>query len=346
MYVAPRPKAEHDPYFATRLAFGCVAALVIAVLIQSKMLVLIPALTVGLMGGMRKAFDVKKAVGGPLALIVVITFFYWLMSLVHVMPVLALAIVFLVSVMAYLIVLKTGNPIGMLILIAITLMSVMGAKSLPAMVIIKESFIEGALTALIIIPILYWVLPTKAKTPLIEHYNPDTYGYHWQRAMIRSVVLLLLLGWLYTVLDTSNMILAMAAVFSLVFPTRKHQFDEAKERSFATVIGGVLALIILGLTDWMGHLSILLTLLFLVAFFLGDRMINGRHPPMVYQFALSVMLALTLGALTNQEPVSATMLRVSLTLVGAVGAAYLSALLEIILLPQLKVDMSFSKNPE
>lgn len=89
-------------------------------------------------------------------------------------------------------------------------MSVMGAKSLPAMVIIKESFIEGALTALIIIPILYWVLPTKAKTPLIEHYNPDTYGYHWQRAMIRSVVLLLLLGWLYTVLDTSNMILAMA----------------------------------------------------------------------------------------------------------------------------------------
>lgn len=150
----------------------------------------------------------------------------------------------------------------------------------------------------------------------------------------------------HTVLDTSNMVLAMAAVFALVFPTKQHQFDEAKERSYATLLGGGLALTVLGLTDWMGHLSILAALLFLVALFLGDRMINGRQPPMVYQFALSVMIALTLGALTNQEPVAATTLRVSLTLVGAVGAAYLSALLENIFLPHLKIDTSWNKNPD
>lgn len=346
MYVAPRPKAENDPFFAARLAFACVAALIVAVLIQSKMPVLIPALTVGLMGGMRKAFDVKKAVGGPVAMIVTIHLFYWLMSLVHVMPVLALVVVFVVSVIAYLIILKTGSPMGMLLLIAITLMSVMGAKSLPAMVVIKDAFIEGGITAFILMPILYWLLPTKAQTPLVEHYVPDSYGYHWQRAMIRSLVLLMLLGWLYTVLDTSNMVLAMAAVFSLVFPTKKHQFDEAKERSYATILGGILALTVLGLTNWMGHLSILAALLFLVALFLGDRMVNGRQPPMVYQFALSVMIALTLGALTNQEPVSATTLRVSLTLVGAVGAAYLSALLETLFLPHLRIENHGLKNPD
>lgn len=75
-------------------------------------------------------------------------------------------------------------------------------------------------------------------------------------------------------------------------------------------------------------------------------MVNGRSPPMVYQFSLSVMLALTLGALTNQEPVSATLLRVTLTLIGTVGAAYLSALLEILFLPQLEVDEDLVKNPD
>lgn len=346
MYVAPRPKADNDPYFAFRLALGCVSAFIISVLIQSQMPVLLPALTVGLMGGIRKAFDVNKAVGGPLALIVVIHLFYWLMSLVHVMPVLAILLVLVISFISYVIILKTGNPIGMLLLISLTLMSVMGAKSLPAMVVIKDAFVEGAITALFVIPILYWLIPTKAKVPLKEIYVPDPHGYHWQRAIIRALVLLLLLGWLYTILDTSNLVLAMAAVFALVFPTRKHQFEEAKERSFATAVGGIFALLVLGLTNWMGHLSILLLLLFLVALFLGDRMVNGRHPPMVYQFSLSVMIALTLGALTNQEPVSATLLRVSLTLVGAVGAAYLSAMLELMFLPQLQIDETIAKNPD
>ena len=142
------------------------------------------------------------------------------------------------------------------------------------------------------------------------------------------------------------MILAMAAVFALVFPTKEHQFSEAKERSYATIIGGVLALLILSLTNVMGHLTILLGALFLAAMYLGDRMMNGRHPPMVYQFALSVTIALTVGALTNQEPVSATFLRITLTLIGAIGAAYLSALLERVFLPDLNIKPHLIKNPD
>lgn len=346
MYVAPRPKAKNDPLFAVRLALGCVCALLVAIAIQSKMPMLLPSLTVGLMAGMRKTYDIKKAVGGPLALIVIISVFYVLMSLLHVMPVLSILVVFMLSTLSYLIILKTGNPIGMLLLISLTLMSVMGAKSLPAMAVIQEGFIEGALTAFIIIPILYWLLPSVAKEPLVEEYVPDEHGYHLQRAMIRSLVMILLLAWLYTVLDTSNMILAMAAVFSLVFPTKEHQFDEAKERSMATAIGGGFALLILGLSALMGHLIILLLLIFLVALLLGDRMMHGRQPPMVNQFALSVMVALTVGGLTNQEPISSTFLRVSLTLVGAVGAAYLSALLENLFLPHFRVKALWAKNPD
>ena len=345
MYVAPRPKASDDPWFAVRLALGCSLALLIALLIRSQMPMLIPALTVGLMAGMRKAFDVTKSVGGPLMLIVTILLFYGLISVVHVMPAVAVLLVFVLSCLSYFIILKTGNPVGMLLLVCLVLMSVMGAKSLQAMAVIKGAFIEGAVVAFFLIPLLYLLLPSKAKTPLVEVYTPDPHGAHWRRAAIRSAVLMLLLVWLYTVLNTSNMIMAIAAIFALVFPTREHQFAEARERSYATVIGGVIALVILGLTDYMGHLSVLLMLIFLAGLYLGERMMHGHHPPMVYQFALSVVIALTVGSLTNQEPVSATALRITLTLTGAVGAAYLSALLERLLLPELEIAPG-QKNPD
>lgn len=345
MYVAPRPKVSDDPLFAVRLGLGCTLALVLAVLIRSQMPMLIPALTVGLMAGMRKAYDIRKGIAGPVMLIVMIHLFYGLISIVHVMPAVAVLVVFLISCLAYFIVLKTGNPVGMLLLISIVMMSVMGAKSMQAMEVIKDTFVEGALVALFLIPVMYLLLPSKAQEPLLEVYTPDPHGSHWQRAAIRSFALLLLLVWLYTVLDASNMILAIAAVFALVFPTKEHQFAEARERTYATVIGGIIALCILAVTNLMGHLSVLLALIFLAGLYLGDRMMHGHHPPMVYQFALSVVLALTVGALTNQEPVSYTLLRISLTLVGAIGAAFLSATLERLLLPELRIEAGI-KNPD
>ena len=53
--------------------------------------------------------------------------------------------------------------------------------------------------------------------------------------------------------------------------------------------------------------------------FFASKMMGGRHPPMVYQFAFSVMVAIVGGALTTQQPVDATVLRIALMLVGAVS---------------------------
>ena len=65
MYVTPRPQAEDDPLFAVRLASAAALGFLIAVVLQSPMPMLTPALTVGMMAGMRKRFDAKKAFGGP-----------------------------------------------------------------------------------------------------------------------------------------------------------------------------------------------------------------------------------------------------------------------------------------
>ncbi|EAT13658.1 hypothetical protein RED65_09709 [Oceanobacter sp. RED65] len=306
---------------------------------------LIPALTVGLLAGMRKAFDIKKALGGPISLIVCISFFHWLVSYLHVLPSVLIVVVFSISTLAYYLTLKSGNLIGMLILISVALISVMGTKSLAAMTIIRNGFIEGSITALVLIPILFWLFPSNARQPQEEIYEPDNQGHHLTRAIMRSIFMLFLLAWLYTFLDTSHITLAIAAIFTLVFPCKEHQFEEAKERSIATIIGSLLMLAILGVFSHIGHFSVLLMTTLMAALYLGHKMMEGPLPPMVYQFALSVMLALLVGALNNQVPVYASILRVALTLVGTIGSVYLYALLEQLILKDNTLSPIKSKNP-
>ncbi|MFA5496058.1 MAG: FUSC family protein [Porticoccaceae bacterium] len=333
MYVAPRPREEDDPLFAVRLASGAVIGLLVAILVQSPMPMIMPALTVGLMAGMRKAFDAKKAIGGPIAMMAMIVLFSLIVSLTRPMPAVLITIIGVFCVAAYYLILRTGNPIGMLVLIVTVLMSVMGMNSIQAMEMMRDAFVEGSCAALVTIPLLYALLPPATGERFVEVYEPAAGGYHGRRALIRGGVLLLLTLWLYTVVDASSLMLSIAAVFVMVFPTREQLFAEARERTFATLLGGGLALLIIGVFSVAAHLSILLSLVFLGCLFLASRMMAGRHPPMVYQFALSAMIALIVGALTTQAPLDATVLRVSLTLIGAVSAAFLTSLLEALLVP-------------
>ncbi|MEO8122526.1 MAG: FUSC family protein, partial [Burkholderiales bacterium] len=129
----------------------------------------------------------------------------------------------------------------------------------------------------------------------------------------------------------SNMMLAVAAIFVMVFPTRARLWDEARQRIVATLMGGALALAILGVATFSAHVVNLLILVFLTALFLGDRMVVGRQPPMVYQYALSSMVAIVGAALSAKAPLETTLLRVVLTMTGAVAAALLTGLLESLL---------------
>ena len=118
MYVAPRPHVDDDPLFAVRLSSAAVLGFVLAILLQSPMPMLPPALIVGLMAGMRKAFDPKKAVGGPVAMIAMVTVISGLVELARPMPLVLITLVGALCILSYYIILSTGNPIGMLIAIA------------------------------------------------------------------------------------------------------------------------------------------------------------------------------------------------------------------------------------
>ena len=131
MYVAPRPHPDDDPLFPLRLASGAAVGFVLAVLLQSQMPMLPPALIVGLMAGMRKSFDVKKAVGGPVAMIAMVLVISMLIDLVRPMPMVLILLVWTLCVLSYYIILATGNALGMLVAIVTVLMSVMRPMPCP-----------------------------------------------------------------------------------------------------------------------------------------------------------------------------------------------------------------------
>lgn len=332
MYVAPRPRAEDDPLFAVRLATAVALAYGIALWLRPTMPMIAPALTAGILASMRGRFDPIKAVGGPVTMALAMAVMAFVVGLLRPYPPALVLVIGVIYTLAYTLILRTGNPLGMLILVASSLMSIMGMNSVPGMQFLRDVFIEGAAVALCVIPLLYALLPPATREAAVEVYPPGIGGGFLLRGAIRGVVLLLLTYWLYTVVPESNMMMAVAAIFVMSFPTRKRRWDEARERILATVIGGGLALAILTTITFSAHVSNLLLLIFLGALLLGSRMVSGRHPPMVYQFALSSMVAIIGAALTAKVPLDTTLLRIAQTMGGAVSASLLTGLLEALLI--------------
>jgi len=130
-------------------------------------------------------------------------------------------------------------------------------------------------------------------------------------------------------MQPSDMMMAMVVAMVITFPTRTAVWSEAGQRVRATLYGGAAAIVVWTLFVFSQHLSILLGLVFLPGLYFGSKMLNGRKPSMVYQYAFSVMLSLVAGALSTQDPGYATFTRIVLTMAGAFIAAYVVALLDL-----------------
>lgn len=334
MYVAPRPTFEDDPLFALRLAVGVPSAFIAAMAFQSYLPLMFPALLTGLMAGMRKRFDPKKGLGGPVMFIGVITVLSGIVSLTSNIPIIFALTMFLIYFLSFYIIVSTGNPVGSFFAIFAVLVSAMGVFSYDVMIILRDATIEAAVFCFFAIPILYALIPARTNELIVEDYLPGHGSGHVARALIRAFVLFGLTVWFYFILDISNLIMGVAAVFALCFPTRETLFSEAIERSIATVMGGLVAFAVLFILSLNGHFIMLLLMMSLVALTFGTLMMTGKRSPTVYQFALSAAISLVAGALTNQEPIYSTLTRMLLTFGGAIAAAFLTALLETLVFRQ------------
>ena len=288
---------------------------------------IIAALPIGLIGGQRRAFTWGNALGGPGAMIVLSYVMVWIVSHLQAMPLVYVGAMWLTYFLCFLMILRTGAQLGMLIIIIAVLMSVMGMNSIAAAEAMRDGFTQASLLSLVLGPLVYALLPARTAELHVSDPQPAP-GNVGVGAAIRASLLLLVSLWLYTVLQPSDIMLAMITAMVLVFPTGKAALAEANERVLATLYGGAMTAAVLALVTLMPHLPVLLALLFLGGLWLGQRMLTGRHPAPVYQYALSVALALIAGALSSQDPAYAAFTRIALTIAGAYAATLVVALLD------------------
>lgn len=333
MYVAPRPQLEDDPLFALRLALLCVISFAAVQWVKPVVPALVVTLPIAILAGQRKRFDPLLGVIAPLIFIVIVWVMTFIVSLTQETPVLMIAIAFWIFFGGFWVIRRTGSPIGMLVIMAATLMSIMGLKNPSMLFYFRDGFTQGALLSIVTVPLLYWLIPPASQ----EVHQREVQLFEDHRgigSLIRAGVLLLLCFWLYAVMPASDMILAMAAIFVLVFPTRGQVASEAIQRTLATLYGTGAALLILLVLTWNAHFLILLGLVALAGLYFGWRMMEGRHPSMVYQYGLSVCIALVAIAFSSQSPAYASIMRILLTGAGAISAAMLVALFDRLLLDE------------
>ena len=327
MYVTPRPSLDTDPLYAVRLGLMGMLAYAAIPLIDPALPPIIAALPVGLIAAQRKAFSWGKAIGGPLAMIVMVYVMTWLLQWLRPMPLVYVGAMWLTYFIGFRMILSSGAPAGMLIIILAVLLSVMGMNGNATIETLRDGFVQASLVGLVLGPLVYWLIPAATREQHVDEPVP-TAGNVSLGAAIRASVLLGLSFWLYSVMQPSDMMMAVIAAMVLVFPTRRAVFYEASQRVRATFYGAAMALPVLVLFTLSPHLPILLGLIFLGGLWLGTGMLSGPHPSNVYQYALSVALALIAGALSTQDAGYAVFTRIVLTLAGAFAAAFTVALLD------------------
>ncbi len=327
MYVTPRPVLHEDPLYAVRFAAIGTLAYAAIPLLDPGMPPIIAALPLGLIAAQRKAFDPIKGIAGPIAMIVMAFALAWLVNFLRPMPLVYLGAMWLAYFVGFRLILQTGAQMGMLVVVMAVLMSIMGMHGTVMVEVLRDGFLQAALVALVIAPLVYFLLPPRTREKHVDEPTPSE-GNVTTGAAIRATVLLGLSFWLYAVMQPSDMMMAIIAAMVLVFPTRHAVFFEAWQRIRATFYGGAVALAILWVFTLTEHLSILLGMIFLGGLWFGNRMLQGTHPSMVYQYGFSVALALIAGALSTQEAGYAVFTRIVLTLTGALAAAVMVALLD------------------
>lgn len=321
MYVVPRPDVSTDPLYAVRLALIGMLAYAAVPILNPALPPIIAALPLGLIAAQRKAFNPVKIIAAPVVMIVMVYVMTWFVEQLRPMPLVYVGAIWLIYFLAFRAILKTGAMLGMLIIIVALLMSIMGMHGTATLEAMRDGFAQASLVALVVGLLVYIVLPARTKEMHVDE-PVATEGNVEIGAAIRATVLLCLSFWLYSVMQPSDMMMAMIAAMVIVFPTGARVWDEAFQRVRATVYGGAVALAVLGLFTFSAHLPVILGLIFLSGLFFGTKMLNGPHPSMVYQYAFSVTLALVAGALSTQDPAYATFTRIALTLVGAFTAAF------------------------
>jgi hypothetical protein len=145
MYVTPRPNVNEDPLYAVRLGLTGLMAYAAVPILNPALPPIIAALPLGLIAAQRKAFNPVKMIAAPFVMITMVYVATWVFEQLRPMPLVYVGAAWLAYFLAFRMILKTGAPLGMLVIIAAVLMSIMGMNGTATLETMRDGFVQASL---------------------------------------------------------------------------------------------------------------------------------------------------------------------------------------------------------
>lgn len=316
-----------DPYFAVRTALGIVLALLLAEPFGVTMPMLAAALALSLLSGQRGHFDLKRALS-PLAVPVLAYVFAYLATLTAGDPGLFILLFVSLALVAFYIAVIKGSNGGLMLLMVPTLMSVLSVANDTAMAAMRDSMAGTGLILAVVLPVVNLIFPPKTNRVHVPKPDPESFANPLLEVTLRTAIFGAVLIYTFAAGDSNLLIMPVMTGFVLMQGSHNLRRAEAVQRVQATVIGAMVALLAIFVYRLVPQIPLLLCMVALISLFFSDRMIDGRLPPVTYQFSASVALVVLLTSLGTRDAMEVIVQRVTISTIGATLAIAALALSE------------------
>jgi hypothetical protein len=282
---------------------------------------------VSLLCGQRGPYSPMKSIITAVMLVVLIWLIFGLCVLTQGMPGVQFVALLLVCYGALYLLMRTGNQLGVMVLLFTAIVGVLFGSSRAAAEAMRDAFTITAIVSAVLIPLLNLLMPPRVGVAAPPPPPPPELARPAFHALLRLAVLAPVLLAFLAGAPTSGLIFLVLVALVLAYPTRQARHTEGWERSISTLQGGLAGVSILVLFTFQAQFPVLLLLVLLAALWFTGRMVSGRGTANTYQLALSVVVVIVSGATVDTHPMETAMTRLALTVTGAAfGLAALSLL--------------------
>lgn len=226
MAAATRPSSVDDPYFSLRCALGITIGFVMIEPLMLNPGMVLPAMLVSLFCGQRGLYSPLGSVVTAVMLAGLIWLIFALCVLTQGMPVVPFLVILSVCYGAFYLLLRTDNPLGVMLLIFTTMISVMFGQSRVAAEAMRDAFTVTAGVSALLIPLLNLLLPPRSDAAVPPPPPPPSIQRLGPQALLRLIVLAPVLLAFLTAAPPSGLIFLIIVGLVLAYPTREARQTE------------------------------------------------------------------------------------------------------------------------
>jgi hypothetical protein len=277
--------------------------------------------------GLRGAFNTRKLIGMGVAGPALAWLMGWIFAVTRETPMLMVMTSLTLILVGIHIARQKGNNLGFIFAMIAVLLSTMALQNRAMLDIIRDELILDCIVGALVATVLYVLIPPRTREVQDDQPQEATDSL-FAGSVLRAAVVTGFCFWLYAVLPATDMIMALTALFPLVYPGRRSMLVEAKARLWGTVLGLMLMGPVLLVFTMVPHFGVIMAVLAMAGLWFSWKMFDGPLPVMAYQFGLTTLMATVMTAFFSQAPFQAILARLCLTLAGAAGAVILVILIE------------------